>query len=130
MRYTIHVNVPDDLGSHVFHELVGDGDGRGYAQIHRSHVEAITQPGTHNMSREDLVGLFQEVAERVSDGDSLEGHITYAMAGYEDFDAWDANGRVGPQPVPEHPFDVEARFRIGNARGQGGYRLIGLRLVV
>ncbi len=64
-----------------------------------------------NVSHEALVALLEDVLEHVRQGDSFEGHVTYAIP--ED------------PASPPHSFDVEARFRIGNLQGQGGLRMIG-----
>lgn len=62
-----------------------------------------------NMSREDLAGILNDMAARVRDGDSLEGHIEYQLA----------------EPDTDHPHQVRAAYRVGNRHGQGGMILIG-----
>lgn len=61
-------------------------------------------------SREEFVGVLQEVVRRVEAGDSLEGFIEYALPDEGD----------GPDG-----FRVRARFRVGNLQGQGGMRIVG-----
>lgn len=60
------------------------------------------------MTQEQLLTVLDDIRARVADGDSFEGHITYAM--------------------PDEPgadFSVQAAYRIGNSAGQGGMRTIG-----
>jgi hypothetical protein len=61
------------------------------------------------MTRAELADVLQDMAERVSAGDSFEGHIEYA---------------IPDNPVGE--VEVSAAYRIGNLQGQGGLRLIGV----
>jgi hypothetical protein len=62
-----------------------------------------------NMSREELADILDDMAARVREGDSFEGHIEYQMA----------------EPDAEHPHQVRAAYRVGNRMGQGGMVLIG-----
>lgn len=62
-----------------------------------------------NMSREELADILDDMAARVREGDSLEGHIEYLLA----------------QPGAAHPYDVRAAYRVGNRLGQGGMILLG-----
>jgi len=103
-----------------------DGE-EGTASLRREYIRAIAESGTENMSRDDLVALLDDIRQRVSTGDSMEGFLSYMIAGYEEFMEWDENGRVGPEPRPPHPYNVEARYRLGNRMGQGGMRMIGVK---
>jgi hypothetical protein len=64
-----------------------------------------------NISREALIGILEDILNRVRAGDSFEGSIEYLLP--EDMDA------------PARSFDVRASYRIGNTMGQGGLRMIG-----
>jgi hypothetical protein len=64
-----------------------------------------------NMSREKLVALLDDIRARVASGDSMEGSFEYLLP-----------EQVGADP---DSYDVTARYRTGNAAGQGGMRVIG-----
>lgn len=59
------------------------------------------------MSHRELAVLLADVAARVHRGDSFEGFIEYVL---------------GDEP---ERWLVRARYRIGNADGQGGMRIVG-----
>lgn len=63
------------------------------------------------LEHSELVEILQDVLDRVKDGDSLEGNITWALP--EDL-AEECRGK----------FDVIAVYRISNTMGQGGMRMI------
>ena len=65
-----------------------------------------------NMSREQLLAVLDEIRQGVADGDTLEGSIQFTL----NYD----------EPAAEHPYDVQAAYRVGNSMGQGGMRLIGV----
>lgn len=65
-----------------------------------------------NLSRESLLAILDEIRAGVATGDTLEGSIQFSL-NYDD------------EPAAEHPWDVQAAYRIGNTQGQGGTRLIG-----
>lgn len=128
-QFVLYLETPDENTDLLLDELHGDGKRRGSAIIHRSFIHSIVEPGGENMSRDTLLTVLDDARERVASGDSMEGTITWTIAGYPQWMAWMDSGQDGPEPKPEHPYDVEARYRIGNLMGQGGMRLIGLRLV-
>lgn len=64
----------------------------------------------HNMSREGLISLLDDIRASVASGDSFEGHIRY---------------QVPESDTAALPFDVAAVYRIGNRVGQGGCVVIG-----
>lgn len=67
------------------------------------------------MTTDELVLVLRDMADRVANGDSLEGSVEYLM----------------PEPLadpgidPDAHFAVRASYRIGNTQGQGGVRLVG-----
>lgn len=61
------------------------------------------------VKREDLKKVLQDIAERVGEGDSFEGNLSY----------------TGLTPGLERDeFEVSAAYRVGNLEGQGGMRII------
>lgn len=64
-----------------------------------------------NMTADVLADVLFDIHDRIPMGDSLEGHISWAIP--EDPDA------------PPRSFDVMASYRVGNTMGQGGMRVIG-----
>lgn len=64
----------------------------------------------HNMSREELLRLLDDIRASVANGDSFEGHIRYQVPEFASV---------------THSFDVAATYRIGNRMGQGGCVVIG-----
>ena len=64
-----------------------------------------------NMPREQLLAILDEIRAGVATGDTLEGSIQFGL----NYD----------EPPAEHPWDVQAAYRVGNLMGQGGMRLIG-----
>lgn len=63
------------------------------------------QPKPARLTKEQLVVILRDIAQRVAGGDSLEGNISYS--------------------VFEGDFHVNGVYRLGNLQGQGGCRVIG-----
>ena len=72
-------------------------------------AELIHMPD--QMTKEQMVGLFQELLIRIEVGDSWEGWIEWLLP--------DASA---PADIVA---EVRARYRIGNTEGQGGMRFVG-----
>jgi hypothetical protein len=64
-----------------------------------------------DMSHESLIALLEDILEHVREGDSMEGHITWAFPLDDD--------------APPRTFGVQSTYRVGNLQGQGGTRMIG-----
>lgn len=62
-------------------------------------------------TKEELLGILDDMRARVESGDSFEGSVEYLM----------------PEPgdPPEAQFRVRAAWRVGNTMGQGGMRMVG-----
>jgi hypothetical protein len=71
------------------------------------------------MTQDELVWVLRDMAERVEQGDSFEGSITYEIPLEADGDRYKEVGPEGTYAL------VRASYRIGNTMGQGGVRLIG-----
>jgi hypothetical protein len=63
------------------------------------------------VSKETLLALLDDIRHHVEHDDSFEGYLEYAMPEMDD-----------PKDVQ---FRIKAGYRIGNSRGQGGFRTIG-----
>ncbi|MFH9108564.1 hypothetical protein ACH4LN_18110 [Streptomyces albus] len=63
-----------------------------------------------NMSRDQLLQILDDIRQRVASGDSLEGNLRYLLADI----------------TAEHPYNVDAMYRVGNQMGQGGCIVIGV----
>jgi hypothetical protein len=69
------------------------------------------------LSKEQFLGILDDLRSRVEDGDSYEGSLSYEFP-------W--NRELG-DPVTDpkgEGFRVRASYRIGNSQGQGGMRLV------
>lgn len=68
------------------------------------------------MTTEQLLMILDDIRQRVADGDSFEGNITWAMP-------------IPDDGQPDYPQDIQflvgGGYRIGNSMGQGGYRMVG-----
>jgi hypothetical protein len=63
------------------------------------------------MTKDELLALLEEIRNLIEVDDSWEGLVNWLMP--EDSDPNDTYARV------------EARYRMGNSMGQGGFRIIG-----
>lgn len=63
------------------------------------------------MDSDTLVALLTDVLARVREGDSWEGNVEWSLP--------------DPDAPPGTEFMVRGVYRIGNAFGQGGVRMIG-----
>lgn len=65
------------------------------------------------VTKEQLLAV-NDIRDRIKHGDSFEGFLNYLL------------------PEPSDPSEIvarlEARYRIGNSEGQGGMRMIGVRM--
>ncbi len=61
-------------------------------------------------TKQQLLGILDDVRRHIEEGDSFEGTITYTIPDFAD--------------VPRVDFFVEARYRVGNREGQGSLRII------
>ena len=62
------------------------------------------------MSKDTLLAVLDDIRAHVEANDSFEGFVQYLLPEEDD----DPDG-----------FRVEARWRVGNSKGQGGMRIIG-----
>jgi hypothetical protein len=71
-------------------------------------------------SKEEILGIIADAAEHVMQDDSFEGIIMWSMpvGSEEEAELADRDWRWG-----EADFALLARYRIGNAMGQGGIRM-------
>ena len=63
-----------------------------------------------NLARCDLVAVLKDILDGVQSGDTMEGHISWALP--EDASAG------------ADTYDVIACYRVGNLQGQGGMRML------
>lgn len=63
------------------------------------------------LNRDELLAIIDDIREGIRTGDSLEGFINWTLPLEED--------------AEPGTFMVEARYRVGNTMGQGGYQIIG-----
>lgn len=69
------------------------------------------------MTRDELVAVIDDIRTRVAVGDSFEGFLQYELPWSEDMG--------DPETDDAGGFRVKARYRVGNAAGQGGLRNFG-----